>query len=106
MEVFSRKRSPGRAVKLPYGEGLTLQITEESRRGIKMDVVPAGVERIGEREGANEMRHGRAFREEENAFSRNARLGRVGMAAAAPRAFSLQFPEGSGIDILRQRSGN
>jgi hypothetical protein len=63
-------------VKLPYGKRLTLEIPEESRRGIKMDFVPAGVERIGERERTNEMRHGRAFREEENAFSRNARLGK------------------------------
>ena len=62
-------------LKFPYGERLTLAITEESRRGVKIDVVLAGVERIGEREGTNEMRHGRAFREKENAFSRNARLG-------------------------------
>ena len=74
MEVFSKSARPAYC-EAPYGERLTLEITEESRRGVKMDVVPAGVERIGEREGTNEMRHGRAFREKENAFSRNARLG-------------------------------
>src|SRR5437899_12133086 len=62
---------------------------EEPRRRIKMDVVLARVKRIGEREGTNEMRHCRAFGEEENAFSRNACLRRARTAATAPRTFSL-----------------
>src|SRR5450432_2072901 len=44
----------------------------KARRSIEVDIKLAGIEGIGEDEGAHHMRHGRTFRKKENTFSGHA----------------------------------
>src|ERR1035441_2617260 len=66
-----QKTLPRHAPKLAGGERLVLEIAGESRRSEKMNVIPRGIEGIGERERTDEMRHRCALRKKENPFSRH-----------------------------------